>query len=401
MKPEDRKGPDPTIVLAAKPPIGDEGIEAAIHLMRSGSLHRYSEAGSESGPVSRLEERFATELGVRYCAALNSCGSALFAALYACGVQPGHQVLTNAFTLSPVPGAIVHAGAEPVLVDITDDFTIDLDDLQSKASSSGARTLLLSHMRGHVCNMERLSSIAEDLGLAVIEDCAHTMGAAWDGRLTGTWGQVGCFSLQSYKHVNAGEGGLLVTNDPDCAARAILLSGSYMFYGTHQARPDESVFERWRDRTPNCSLRLPNVAAAIALPQLGATLRQRMDAWNLRYGWLVDRLAKLPHIRLPERDPREAFVGSSLQFSLVGLDTSETAAVVERCHARGLPLKWFGAETPKGYTSNWRHWNFSSMKPVLPNAERLIPGLCDLRIPLTLTLEDADRIADILATALT
>ena len=82
-------------------------------------------------------------------------------------------------------------------------------------------------MRGHICDMDRLSSLCRDHGITLIEDCAYTMGAAWNGRATGTWGQAGFFSLQSYKHTNAGEGGLLVTNDPDVAAQAILYSGSW------------------------------------------------------------------------------------------------------------------------------------------------------------------------------
>ena len=80
--------------------------------------------------------------------------------------------------------------------------------------------LLLSHMRGHVADMGRVVDLGARHGLALVEDCAHTMGAGWDGWPTGTFGAVGCFSLQSYKHANAGEGGLLVTDDDDIAARA-------------------------------------------------------------------------------------------------------------------------------------------------------------------------------------
>lgn len=213
--------------LSRQEPIPAEGIDAALALMRSGKLHRYGEADGQPTAVAELEARFAAELGARYCVAVNSCGSAMFLALKCVGVQPGDAVLSNCFTLAPVPGAIAHACARPVLVDVTDDYTIDLDDLQRKIDASGARVLLLSHMRGHICDMERLSDICNRHGIDLIEDCAHTMGATWNGRPTGRWGKAGCFSLQSYKHANGGEGGLLVTDDDDVAAQAILMSGSY------------------------------------------------------------------------------------------------------------------------------------------------------------------------------
>jgi dTDP-4-amino-4,6-dideoxygalactose transaminase len=106
----------------------------------------------------------------------------MFVALRCAGVQPGDKVLSNCFTLAPVPGAIAHAGAQPVLVDVTDDLTIDLDDLAHKAPASGARVLLLSHMRGHICDMIALLALCRAHGCTLIEDCAHTMGAGWDGR---------------------------------------------------------------------------------------------------------------------------------------------------------------------------------------------------------------------------
>ena len=188
--------------LTQQEPIPPAGVEAALALMASGKLHRYGEVGGKPSEVSALEADFAKELGVKYCVAMNSCGGSMFVALKAAGVKPGDAVLSNCFTLAPVPGAMAHAGATPVLVDVTDDYTIDLADLERKAATSGAKTLLLSHMRGHICDMDALTAICRRHGVQVIEDCAHTMGAGWAGRATGTWGRAGCFSLQSYNHAN-------------------------------------------------------------------------------------------------------------------------------------------------------------------------------------------------------
>ena len=103
----------------------------------------------------------------------------------AVGVKPGDPVLTNAFTLAPVPGAIASVGAQPIFVDVTEDLVLDFADLAAKAKATGARVLMLSHMRGHLCDMEALVALCDDLGVQIIEDCAHTMGAAWKGVASG------------------------------------------------------------------------------------------------------------------------------------------------------------------------------------------------------------------------
>ena len=386
--------------LTKQEPIPQAGVDAALALLASGKLHRYGETGAKPSEVSSLETEFAAEVGARFCVAMNSCGATMFVALKAAGVKPGDAVLSNCFTLAPVPGAIAHAGARPVLVDVTDDFTIDPGDLERKAATSGAKTLLLSHMRGHICDMAALMAVCQRHGVQLIEDCAHTMGAAWDGKPTGTWGRAGCFSLQSYKHANSGEGGLLVTDDEDVAAQAILFSGSYMLYRSHVSRPGDEVFERWKYLTPNFSMRMSNLAAAVVRPQFGAALKDRCARWNQRYAWLAAALDGVPHLRLPHRPPAEQFVASSLQFSLVGLNKAEIAAVIARCAERGLHVKWFGADEPVGFTSAWTHWRYFGDAQQLPNADRVLGGLCDLRLPLTLTEADCHRIGAIVRDAI-
>lgn len=216
-------------------PIPEAGIEAALAVLRHGRLHRYNTAPGEVAETVLLEEEFAGYVGAAYCLGLASGGAAMACALRALQVQAGDPVLSNAFTLAPVPGAIASLGAKPVFVDVTEDLTIDLAHLEVQARASGAKVLLLSHMRGHICDMDALVSLCDRLGVRVIEDCAHTMGAKWKGVPSGRHGAVGCYSTQTYKHMNSGEGGFLVTDDAELAARAVLLSGSYMLYARHRA----------------------------------------------------------------------------------------------------------------------------------------------------------------------
>ncbi len=381
--------------LSAPDPIPEAGIEAATRVMRDGRLFRYGEDRSGVPEAALLEEEFAALLGRRYCVAVNSGGCALYLALKSAGVESGDPVLVNAFTLAPVPGAIEHAGARAVLVDIDSRYVIDTDDLAAKAEASGARVLLLSYMRGHVPDMDRVMEICTRLGLGVIEDCAHTLGATWRGRMTGTFGEAGCFSAQTFKHLNSGEGGFVVTDDEDIAARAILRSGSYMLYAQHRARPPEAVFERHRYNTPNCSMRMSALAASVLRPQL-ALLPERIARWRAIHAMLAPMLAGIAHVHLPPRPPEEGFVPSSLQFSLTDLGPERIRRFVSECDAHGVHVKWFGAAEPVGFTSRHAHWRYLAHAGAVPNADRVLAGLCDLRLPLSMSEADCRTLAKVL-----
>ena len=379
--------------------VPDAAREAAARLLGSGRLHRYAEAGGDGGVVAELERAFAGLIGCRYAVAVNSCGSAMFLALIGSGVRPGDPVLMNAFTLGPVPGAIAHAGAVPVPVEITEDLVIDQADLRQKAESSGAKHLLVSHMRGHICDLEALADLCAELGITLIEDCAHALGASWAGRPAGAFGVAACFSLQSAKHVNAGEGGLIVTDDADLAARAILHSGSYMLYAQNGTVPPPEVMNRWRDTCANFSLRMTPLVAALALPQL-PLLEARVQDWNRSHDRIAERLRRHPEFALPHRPPAEHYAQSSLQFRLKGRDHQGMQAFLAAARATGVYVKWFGTEQAEGYTSNPDHWAGVDATTV-PRARAIQATLCDIRLPLGLTAEDCDRVAAVLVLAAT
>lgn len=373
-------------------PIPEEGIAAAIAVMRHGRLHRYNTVAGEVAETALLEEEFAAFTGAAFCLAVASGGVAMTTALRAVGVKPGDAVLTNAFTLAPVPGAIAAVGAVPIYVEVTEDLTIDLTDLE--ASIGRARVLLLSHMRGHICDMDRLMAICDAAGVIVIEDCAHTMGATWNGVPSGRHGRVGCYSTQTYKHMNSGEGGFLVSDDAETMARAIILSGSYMLYDRHRAAPPPEVFEKIRFQTPNISGRMDNLRAAILRPQL-RNLPAQATRWNERYRVIAEGLAGTPGLTLPHRPAAEGFVASSFQFLLPDWEADAVRDVVARCLKRGVELKWFGARDPVAFTSRYDSWRYAPV-PVLPQTDRVLAGLIDMRLPLTFTLDDCALIARII-----
>ena len=373
-------------------PIPPEGIEAALAVLHHGRLHRYNVVPGEVAEAALLEAEFAAAMGAKYCLAVASGGYALGAALRAVGVKPGEPVLTNAFTLAPVPGAIAAVNALPVFVEVTDRLVLDLDDLERKAP--GCRVLMLSHMRGHICDMDRLMAICQQLRVVVIEDCAHTMGASWRGLPSGRHGLIGCYSTQTYKHMNSGEGGLLVSDDPQVMARAVMLSGSYMLYGRHLAAPGPEVFEDIRYETPNVSGRMDNLRAAVLRPQLRA-LAAQCARWNERYLVVETGLRGTPGLSVIERGEGEAYVGSSIQFLLPGWTGQDVQAVVTRCLARGVELKWFGAAEPVAFTSRHDSWRYAGRQD-LPQTDRILAGLLDMRLPLTFSLADCAQIAQII-----
>ncbi|WP_417274264.1 DegT/DnrJ/EryC1/StrS family aminotransferase [Celeribacter halophilus] len=375
-------------------PIPEEAIEAAVAVMRSGRLHRYNTAAGEAGEVALLEKEFAAYTGAKYALAVASGGYALGCALRALEVQPGEPVLTNAFTLAPVPGAIASVGAKPVFVGVTEGLVIDLDDLQVKIVETGAKVLMLSHMRGHIVDMDALMYICNGAGVAVIEDCAHTMGASWEGVPSGRHGLIGCYSTQTYKHINSGEGGFLVTDDEDIAARAIMLSGSYMLYPKHLAGPAPEVFEKIKYTTPNVSGRMDHLRAAILRVQL-RSLDSQVEKWNARYRVVEEGLRGTAGLTLIERPQQEHYVGSSFQFLLLEWPDAKIEAVVAACMKRGVELKWFGAPEPVAFTSRYESWRYAEPQS-LPESDRVLRSIMDIRLPLTFSLEDCATLARII-----
>jgi dTDP-4-amino-4,6-dideoxygalactose transaminase len=261
--------------------------------------------------VSKAECKFAEYLGAKYCLGVSSGGSAMFIALKTIlnmnSANPSQNkeaiiekerdkmVLTNAYTLSPVPGSIVHAGGIPVLVDCTLESgqSISLDDLKVKHKKTGAKYLLLSYMRGKIPNnLEQILEFVREKNITLIEDCAHTLGAKFKGQNLGTLGKIGCFSFQTNKLINAGEGGAIVTSDDFVISKSILYSGSYGHYTQHRSRPCETESNLLSEEyfyTPNFSLRMNNLTGALVYHQLDI-LTERIACFNRHYDIIVSEL---------------------------------------------------------------------------------------------------------------
>ena len=369
-----------------------ESARAAIEaLLRSGDLFRYT--APEAAPVSLLEAEFADLIGAKYALAVSSCSAALFLALRALDPARGARILIPGFTFAAVPSAVIHADCVPVLCEVGSDYRVDLADFEARLE--GVSAVIISHMRGHTSDMDAIMDMCEARGLPVIEDAAHSLGTTWNGRNIGTLGRAGCFSFQSYKMINAGEGGVLVTDDSDLVARAIIMSGAYEHnWKKHPVLQD--AFGRWQNRLPLYNLRMSNLSAAVIRPQL-PELAGRVARGRVNHDHVAARLNASPWIEVPDKLGPERRAPDSIQFNLVGLGDGETRAFAAAAAGRGVSVQVFGmsADNARAF---W-NWNFIPDLPELPQTRAMLMRACDVRLPVRLSRGELDVIADILLDA--
>ena len=309
-------------------------------LLQSGDLFRYTAAAD--APVSLLEAEFAQMMGSRYALAVSSCSAALFLSLLALDLPQNAKVLIPGFTFAAVPSAVIHANYTPVLCEVGANYRIDMADFAAKLPTVDA--VIISHMRGHTSDMDAIMALCDAADIPVIEDAAHSLGTLWHDRKIGTIGKIGCFSFQSYKMVNAGEGGILITDDADLVARAIIMSGAYE--------------HNWKKH--------PGIA----------------DAWA----------------RWQNQLPPETRAPDSIQFNLVGLDDAAIRAFADASAKAGVKVQVFGQSTDNA-RAFW-NWQFIQDLPDLPQTRAMLMTACDVRLPVQLQPAELDAIVNVLLGAL-
>ena len=378
------------------PPAARAEIE---RLLQTGDLFRYT--SSEASPVALLEREFAALMGVRYALAVSSCSAALFLSLKALDLPRGARVLIPAFTFAAVPSSIVHADCEPVLCEVGENYRIDMDDFAAKLP--GVQAVMISHMRGHTSDMDAIMALSDAAGIPVIEDAAHSLGTTWHGRIIGSIGKMGCFSFQSYKLLNAGEGGILISDDADLVARAVIMSGAYEHnwkkHGSLDAAAQadlEAAFARWQNKLPLYNLRLNNLSAALIRPQLHEMARRVADG-RRNHDYVAARLSTSPWIAVPEKLAPEERAPDSIQFNMVGMSDDDIRAFAEAAARRGVKVQVFGmsADNARAF---W-NWQFLGDIPALPQTRAMLMRACDTRLPARLQIPELDVIADALIAA--
>jgi len=193
---------------------GKEEIEAALEVLQSGYLFRY---GSETDPrflhkVSDLEKEFAAYCKTKYALATSSGTAGLMASVIALGLKPGDEIIVPAYTFVASYSSVIFPGIVPVLAEINDSLTLDPIDIEHRITPR-TKAIMPVHMLGNPCDMDPIMAIARKNNLLVLEDCCQAAGASYKGKKVGTIGNIGVFSLNIFKTINSGDGGLVVTND--------------------------------------------------------------------------------------------------------------------------------------------------------------------------------------------
>ncbi len=366
-----------------------EAAKAEIdRLLQSGDLFRYT-AASDS-PVTLLEAEFAQMMGSKYALAVSSCSAALFLSLKALDLPRDARVMIPGFTFAAVPSAVIHADCLPVLCEVGDNYRIDMHDFAAKLPTVSA--VIVSHMRGHTSDMDAIMGLCEAAGVPVIEDAAHSLGTLWHGRKIGTLGRIGCFSFQSYKMINAGEGGILITDDADLVARAVIMSGAYEHnWKKHPVL--QEAFAVHQNTLPLYNLRMGNLSAAVIRPQLPELARRVTDGLA-GHDHVAAQLNTSTWIDVPAPMAPETRAPDSIQFNVQGVTDAQVLDFVAAAKAQGVTVQVFGLSDDNA-RAFW-NWKFITDLPDLPQTRAMLMRACDVRLPVHLTRAELDTVADIL-----
>jgi dTDP-4-amino-4,6-dideoxygalactose transaminase len=240
--------------------------------------------------VDQFETAISKFLGSPYCVAVNSCTDALVLGLAALGVRRGDEVITPPNSFIASTAAIVHLGATPVFVDVLPNQSID-PNLIERAITKKTKAIMPVHLGGRMADMDQISKIADNYGIAVIEDAAQSIGSTFDGKLSGTFGEVGCFSAHPLKNLNAlGDGGFVCFKSHEMAEEVRKLRSHGLI--------DRNTVENF-----GYVSRLDAIQAAVLtfrLTRLAATIKSRRANAEL-YRSMLNR----NYVFVPDDDPRE------------------------------------------------------------------------------------------------
>jgi len=379
--------------------------EALLNVLDKKRVFRFYDKGLQQSEAAKLEQLYRDRTNTRYALAVNAGTSALVSALIGAGVGPGDEVIIPAYTYIATAAAVLIARAVPVIVEIDDTLTMDPAALEG-AITPYTKAVIPVHMRGTPCQMDEIMAISRKHRLIVIEDVAQANGGSYKGAALGGIGDAGCFSFQQYKVVTAGEGGMVVTDQPDIHARASVYHDcAVSFWGVESSTSVESFAGE--------NYRMSELQAALGLAQSG-----KIDS-------IVGRLRKVKHTivqgiqaidgiqlqRVP--DP-----GGDVSYSLVFFlpDGDKAAKFAELLVAEGIPngtihnngfadrhiyVNWDYVLEKRGATPNDTPWNCASYKGNVQYSKDMCPQSLDLlgraisiALHQSMTIEDCQDAID-------
>lgn len=278
--------------------IGEEEKRSVMQVLETGNLSQFLGAWHKDfygGPtVQKFEKDWAIKFNSKYAITVNSNTSGLFAAIGACGIKPGDEVIVSPYTMSASALAPIIYGAVPVFADVDyDNFGLSPESVE-KCITPKTKAILVVHIFGNPAKMKEIVEIAKKYNLYIIEDCAQAPLAEYQNQLVGTIGDVGVFSLNYHKHIHTGEGGVIVTNNDELAERIYLIRN----HGENVVEP-KGVSNVWN--THGFNFRMTEMEAAIGIEQLKklpALLEERIKNAN----YLSNEIGQIPGIISPSKN---------------------------------------------------------------------------------------------------
>lgn len=262
-------------LVFGQPLIEEEEINEVVASLRAAWLG--------TGPkVAEFEKRVAAYKGVKHAVALNSCTAGLHLSCLAVGLKPGDEVIVPAMTFCATVNAIIHAGATPVLADVcADTFNLDPEQVRRKISPR-TKAIMPVHFAGRACEMDALEEIARAHRLTIIEDCAHAIETEYHGRKAGTFGACGVLSFYSTKNIVTGEGGMVLTDSPEIAARIKMLGLHGMSQDAWKRFSDDG-YKHYDVAEVGFKYNMMDLQAAIGMHQITRVesySRRRLEIWH-------------------------------------------------------------------------------------------------------------------------
>ena len=267
--------------------LGDEEIALVTEALRSGTL-----TATKGKFAKRLETEFAAMLGAKHAHACSSGSAAIHAAIAAIDPEPGDEIITTSITDMGAITPILYQGAIPVFADVDPRTGNVTAETLAARISPRTQAIIVTHLFGNPCDMKPILNLAELHNIPIIEDCAQAFLSTYRGQPIGTFGALGCFSLQQGKHITAGEGGLVVSNDAALARKVFLFNNKSWGYG--DTNPDHY--------TLGLNYRISELQAAVAVAQL-AKLKGIVDTRSTLAAKMDQLLAGVPGISVPVRTP--------------------------------------------------------------------------------------------------
>ena len=296
------------------PILGREEFSAVISVLKSGGLTSASKDGGKN--VQEFEKLIKTFVKTKYAISVNSGTAALQAALYALDIKKGDEVIVPSFTFVASANAIASTGAKPIFADILkENFTIDPESIIKKITRK-TKAIMPVHLYGHISSLDRIKEIAKKNNLSIVEDAAQSLGSTFKGKQTGTFFELGCYSLYPGKVMTSGEGGVVVTNSKKLYEKLQMIRNHGMIKGY-----DSKIF--------GLNLRLPEINAAIAKIQIKKL--PKFIQTRRRNAKLLSDLLSDTKIKIPIEGKNEKF-----NWGLYTVTTQNRNLILKKLNSKGI-----------------------------------------------------------------